>query len=114
MSGFAGRICRARKSPRQIGFALGRALGDGLAKNMDRCIQTGPGKHSPLDIDKLRVDTPWDLIRILAGPGVGIRGDHYGTVHANAACPGRREIWCMFGGYPAASAGAWQLLSWPW
>jgi hypothetical protein len=60
------------------------------------------------------VDTPWDLICILADPGVEVRGEDYGTVYANVACPSLREIWYTFGGYPAASAGTWQQVVWPW
>lgn len=59
-------------------------------------------------------DAPWDLIRILADPGVEVRDEAYGTVYANVACPSLREIWYTFGGYPAASAGAWQQFAWPW
>jgi hypothetical protein len=56
---------------------------------------------------------PWDLVQILADAGVEQRGEGYGTVYANVACPARGELWYTFGGYPAASAGAWQRLDWP-
>jgi hypothetical protein len=59
-------------------------------------------------------DAPRDLRRILADPGVEVRDESHGTVYANVACPSLREIWYTFGGYPAASAGAWQQLAWPW
>ncbi len=58
------------------------------------------------------VSVPHDLIRMLADPGVEVRGEDYGTVYANVACPSERAIWYTFGGYPAASAGAWRR--WPW
>jgi hypothetical protein len=60
------------------------------------------------------VDTPRDLIRILADPGVEVRGEDYGTVYANVACPSTGEMWYTFGGYPAASTGVWQQMAWPW
>jgi hypothetical protein len=60
------------------------------------------------------VDAPGDLICILADPGVEVRGEDYGTVYANVACPGAGEIWYTFGGYPAASAGDWRRMAWPW
>jgi hypothetical protein len=60
------------------------------------------------------VEAPEDLIRILADPGVEVRGEDYGTVYANVACPSTGEMWYTFGGYPAASAGAWQQMVWPW
>jgi len=59
-------------------------------------------------------DITTDLIRILADPGVEQRGEGYGTVYANIACPGERLIWYTFGGYPAASQGNWHKLDWPW
>ncbi len=59
-------------------------------------------------------DLPWDLIRVLAGPGVEQRDQDYGTVYANVACPASGELWTTLGGYPAASAGTWQRLDWPW
>jgi hypothetical protein len=60
------------------------------------------------------VDAPWDLVRILADPGVEVRGKDYGTAYANVACPSRHAIWYTFGGYTAASAGAWYPIQWPW
>jgi hypothetical protein len=60
------------------------------------------------------VDTPKDLIRILADPDVEARGEDYGTVYANVACPSLGEVWYTFGGYPAASAGVWRQVEWPW
>jgi hypothetical protein len=59
------------------------------------------------------VDVPWDLVRILADGGVEQRDEGYGTVYANVVCPASGEMWYTFGGYPAASAGAWQRLGWP-
>jgi hypothetical protein len=59
-------------------------------------------------------DLPWDLVRILADEGVEVRGEDYGTVYANVACPGRGIVWYTFGGYPAASAGAWRRVEWSW
>ena len=45
---------------------------------------------------------------------VEARGERSETVYANVVCPGRREIWYTLGGYPAASAGNWQRIEWPW
>jgi hypothetical protein len=59
-------------------------------------------------------DLPGDLVCLLADPGVEARDEDYGTVYANVACPGLGAIWYTFGGYPAASAGAWDRLEWPW
>jgi hypothetical protein len=59
-------------------------------------------------------DLPWDLVRILADAGVEVRGQDYGTVYANVACPSQHTVWYTFGGYPAASAGAWRRIEWPW
>ena len=58
-------------------------------------------------------DLPRDLIGILADDGVEQRGVDHGTVYANVACPGERRLWATFGGYPAASAGAWRAIEWP-
>ena len=60
------------------------------------------------------VTLPDDLIGLLADPEVEARGADFDTVYANVACPGRRAIWYTFGGYPAASTGAWRQLAWPW
>jgi hypothetical protein len=60
------------------------------------------------------IKTPRDLVRILADPGVEVQGEDYGTVYANVACPSQGAIWYTFGGYPAASAGAWHAVEWPW
>jgi hypothetical protein len=60
------------------------------------------------------VDVPCDLIDVLADPGVEQRGEDYGTVYANVACPGKDAAWHTFGGYPAASAGEWGRIEWPW
>ena len=57
---------------------------------------------------------PTDLMRILADDAIEMRGTEFATVYANVACPSRGEIWYTFGGYPAASAGNWQQLAWPW
>jgi hypothetical protein len=57
---------------------------------------------------------PWDLVRILPDHGVEGRDEDYGTVYANVACPGADCLWYTFGGYPAASAGVWRRLAWPW
>jgi len=56
---------------------------------------------------------PRDLIAILADPGVERRGPDMPTVYANACCPRSGETWFTFGGYPAASRGAWARLDWP-
>ncbi len=59
-------------------------------------------------------DFPDDLIAILADPAVEVRGVDYGTVYAAVACPGAARMWATLGGYPAASAGRWHSLQWPW
>jgi hypothetical protein len=51
---------------------------------------------------------------ILADPGVEVRGEDYGTVYASVTCPSQRMVWYTFGGYPAASSGAWYEIVWPW
>jgi hypothetical protein len=57
---------------------------------------------------------PADLIKILADQAIERRDDKIITVYSNVACPSIGEIWNTFGGYPAASAGNWQRLAWPW
>ena len=63
---------------------------------------------------------PTDLIRVLADNEIERRGrelrqgQELVTAYANVACPASGEIWYTFGGYPAASAGHWQRLEWPW
>jgi hypothetical protein len=59
-------------------------------------------------------ELPADLIRILADDEIERRDQDVVTVYSNVACPGTREIWYTFGGYPAASQGNWQKLVWPW
>jgi len=66
------------------------------------------------------VRLPNGLIRILADDEIERRGGELRqgeglvTAYANVACPASGEIWYTFGGYPAASAGNWQRLEWPW
>ena len=60
---------------------------------------------------------PTDLMRVLTDDEIERRNDDVVTVvtaYANVACPASGEIWYTFGGYPAASAGNWQRLEWPW
>jgi hypothetical protein len=57
---------------------------------------------------------PGDLMRILADDEIERRNGELVTAYANIACPASGEIWFTFGGYPAASAGNWQRLEWPW
>lgn len=57
---------------------------------------------------------PGDLIRILADDEIERRKEELVTAYANVACPAGGEIWYTFGGYPAASAGNWRRLEWPW
>jgi hypothetical protein len=59
-------------------------------------------------------DLPADLIRFLGDDGIERRDEYFATAYANVACPGSGEIWYTFGGHPAASAGNWQRLEWPW
>lgn len=58
-------------------------------------------------------DLPADLMRILADDEIERRNGELVTAYANVACPAGGEIWYTFGGYPAASAGNWQRLEWP-
>ena len=60
------------------------------------------------------VSLPADLIAILADAGVERRGHDLSTVYANVACPASGNVWFTFGGYPAASRGAWRRIPWPW
>jgi Acyl-coenzyme A:6-aminopenicillanic acid acyl-transferase len=55
-----------------------------------------------------------DLAEILADDGIEGREEDYGTVYANVACPALGNVWYTFGGYPAASAGNWREVQWPW
>lgn len=57
---------------------------------------------------------PADLIRILADDEIERRSQDLVTVYSNVVCPASGEICYTFGGYPAASAGNWQRLAWPW
>ena len=60
------------------------------------------------------IDASLELRRILADSQVEARSEKYVTVFSNVACPSQGEIWYTFGGYPAASAGNWHPLAWPW
>ena len=62
----------------------------------------------------VRPSLPDDLIRILADDEIERRGKDVVTVYSNVACPTTGKLWYTFGGYPAASKGNWQPLSWPW
>jgi len=55
-----------------------------------------------------------ELIGILADDAIEERTGDIVTAYSNVACPGKKEIWYTFGGYPAASKGNWQKLDWPW
>jgi hypothetical protein len=60
------------------------------------------------------IDTPRDLISILADDKVEQRNGIYVTVEAAVACPAQKSIWYTLGGYPAASCGNWTRIEWPW
>ena len=60
------------------------------------------------------INTPRDLINILADDRVEQRGGNYITVEAAVACPFEKSIWYTLGGYPAASRGNWSRIKWPW
>jgi hypothetical protein len=60
-----------------------------------------------------RVRLPQDLISMLADEGVERRGASLATVYAAVACPAEGRLWFTFGGYPAASTGAWEPITWP-
>ena len=55
-----------------------------------------------------------DLIGVLADPAVEQHQPDYGTVYSNLACLNRREYWFTFGGFPAASRGRWEQITWPY
>ncbi len=55
-------------------------------------------------------DPPADLIRVVADPEV----EASDTLYSNVACPETGEVWFGSGGLPAASAGTWQRIEWPW
>jgi hypothetical protein len=61
-----------------------------------------------------KLETPEDLIRVLADPMIEQRGDDSVTVFAAIACPGDHRLWYTFGGNPAANRGNWQPIPWPW
>jgi len=67
-----------------------------------------------LSASRASVNLPVDLIRILADDKIERRDDRLVTACANVACPSTGELWCTFGGYPAASRGNWQRVAWPW
>ena len=54
-----------------------------------------------------------DLIAILASEGIE-RRDRLCTVFSNVVCLNQKRVWYTFGGYPAASHGDWQEITWPW
>ncbi|MHC4714090.1 MAG: C45 family autoproteolytic acyltransferase/hydrolase [Planctomycetota bacterium] len=59
---------------------------------------------------------PEDLMSILsdAAVAVGARGEDFGTVYSNVACPARGLTWFAYEGCPAPSAGKWREIQWPW
>lgn len=57
--------------------------------------------------------TAEQLRAVLADPGIERAGEDAGTVYATLACPQRRELQIARGGFPAVTAGAWELLAWP-
>jgi hypothetical protein len=59
-------------------------------------------------------DLPSDLIAVIADPIVERRGPRIATVYATVACPATGDVWFTFGGEPAASAGRWARIAWPW
>lgn len=60
MDEIARRINHHKGNPREVGFAIGQALGTRLEANIDRYIQTGPARHGSLDIDRLHTGAiPW-------------------------------------------------------
>jgi hypothetical protein len=57
---------------------------------------------------------PADLIAIRADGEVDVQGNNLGTVYANIACPGIKQVWYRLGGFPTASKGNWQAIDLPW
>ncbi len=80
----------------------------------ERIAELVQGLQSLSETASLQSSVPASLIRILADDGIERRDANPTTVYANVACPGAREIWYTFGGYPAASHGNWAKLNWPW
>ncbi|HSJ58048.1 MAG TPA: C45 family peptidase, partial [Anaerolineae bacterium] len=66
------------------------------------------------DAASLPANLPAGLIAILSDPAIEGRDPDRGTVYANVACPSTLTLWYTFGGYPAASAGRWAPVPWPW
>jgi len=101
MNNYLDRIHHFKGNPYEIGLAAGRALGAKLEQTINHYAPRSPS-------------LPSDLIRILADDEIERRNEELVTAYANVACPASGEIWYTFGGYPAASAGNWQRLEWPW
>ena len=116
MIDIAHRIYHLKGSARSVGLALGRMIGPRLDHLIGCYIQNGPGRYGLVDLDKLRHGAlPWlrslperfqeELEGLAEGAGLPLqRIAEWSFV----------EVWYTFGGYPAASAGAWQRVEWPW
>jgi len=50
---------------------------------------------------------PAGLIAILSDSEVEVQEDNFGTVYANIACLGIKQVRYTLGGFPAASKGKW-------
>jgi hypothetical protein len=81
----------------------GRILGSNTRERVDRLQSLLVGK--PI------ADPPADLIAVLADPVIEERS---ATIYANVACPSEAKLWFGRGGPPAASAGTWHRVEWPW
>jgi hypothetical protein len=92
-----------------------RALGeDGDSASTVKRFRRMQGLVEALYTAARHPSLPRDLVRVLADDEIERRDGELVTACANVACPTSGEIWYTFGGYPAASAGNWQRLEWPW
>lgn len=60
MTRVAKRVYHVKGNHRDVGYALGQAVGGRLAHAIERYIRTGPARQGSVDADKLRRGAlPW-------------------------------------------------------
>lgn len=59
-------------------------------------------------------ELPGSFISALSDPDVEQNSKLSGTVYSNICCPSKEDIWYTYGGFPAASNGNWEKVSWIW
>ncbi len=89
-----------------------------------RCNRSTPSRIDRIEECLSSADgepLPEGLIRILSDSRVEEHGAedlfqdlNSSTLHANVASPGMGKIWFAHGNLPAASAGNWTVVQWPW